>query len=76
MCTYGGKATRRDFRNHLCDCMNFLSLSHAKVNPDVWMRPAIKSDGSEHCECVLLQTDDALVISENPESALRNEPGK
>ena len=40
------------------------------------MRPAIKSDGNEYYEYVLLYIDDALVISENAESILRNEIGK
>ena len=40
------------------------------------MRPAIKSDGNEEYEYVLLYTDDALVVSENAESILRDELGK
>ena len=40
------------------------------------MRPALKSDGSKVWEYVLLYTDDALVISENAESILRNELGR
>jgi hypothetical protein len=40
------------------------------------MRPAIKSDGSEVYDYVLLYTDDTLVISENAESILRNEIGR
>ena len=38
-----------------------------------WMRPAIKSDGSICYDYVLLYVDDALVVSENAESILRNE---
>ena len=40
------------------------------------MRPAIKSDGNEYYEYVLLYKDDALVVSENAESILRDELGK
>ena len=40
------------------------------------MRPAIKADGTEYYEYVLLYTDDALVISENGEKILRTEIGK
>mmetsp|Transcript_6374 Transcript_6374/g.9807 ORF Transcript_6374/g.9807 Transcript_6374/m.9807 type:complete len:148 (+) Transcript_6374:738-1181(+) len=39
------------------------------------MRPAKRSDESEYYECILLYTDDALVVSENAESVLRNELG-
>ena len=40
------------------------------------MRPAVKADGSEYWEYVLLYCDDTLVISENGEKVLRNEIGK
>jgi hypothetical protein len=39
------------------------------------MRPAIKSDGTEYYEYLLLYTDDALCVSENAENVLRNELG-
>ena len=70
---YGGKAAGRDFRNHLCSCMEFLSFKSCLADPDVWMRPAIKSNGNTYYEYILLYVDDALVVSENAESILRNE---
>ena len=62
---YGGKPSGRDFRNHLRSCMQLLSCP---ADSDVWMRPAIKSDGSKCYDYVLLYVDDALVVSENAES--------
>lgn len=73
---YGGKSAGRDFRNHLRSCMAFLNFESCPADPDVWMRPAIKSDGTEVYEYVLLYTDDTLVISENAEAILRNELGR
>ena len=73
---YGGKSAGRDFRNHLRSCMHFLGFSSCPADPDVWMRPAIKSDGTKVYDYVLIYTDDTLVISENAESILRNEMGK
>ena len=73
---YGGKSAGRDFRNHLRSCMHHLKFQSCPADPDVWMRPALKSDGSAVWEYVLLYTDDALVISENAESILRNEIGR
>ena len=70
---YGGKMSRRDFRNHLRSCMHFINFTSCPADPDVWMRPAIKSDGSKCYDYVL---DDALVVSENAESILRNELGR
>ena len=66
----GGKAAGRDFRNHLRSCMKHLGFTACLADPDVWMRPAIKSDGSSHHQCVLLCTDDALVVTEDTEQIL------
>ena len=73
---YGGKAAGRDFRNSLRSCMEHLGFDSCKADPDVWMRKAVKSDGSQYWEYVLLYTDDALVVSENAERILREEVGK
>ena len=70
---YSGKAAGRDFRNHLCSCMEFLNFKSCLADPNVWMRPAIKSDGNTYYEYILLYVDNALVVSENAESILQNE---
>ena len=70
---YGGKAAGRDFRNHLRSCMEFLNFKSCLADPDVWMRPAIKSDGNTYYEYILLYVDDTLMVSENAEGILRNE---
>ena len=46
------------------------------ADPDIWMRPAEKSDGSKYYEFVLLYVDDTLVVSENAERILRDEIGR
>ena len=53
-----------------------LRASFGPADPDVWMRPALKSDGSSCYEYILLYTDDALAISENAEGIRRREIGK
>ena len=73
---YGGKTSGRDFRNHLRSCMEFINFTSCPADPDVWMRPAIKSDGTKCYDYVLLYVDDALLVSENAESILRNELGR
>jgi hypothetical protein len=40
------------------------------------MRPSKRSDGSDCYECMLLHTNDALVLSENAEQVPRNELGQ
>ena len=69
---YGGKAAGRDFRNHLCSCMEFLNFKSYLADPNMWMRPAIKSDGNTYYEYILLYVGDTLVVSENAESILQN----
>jgi hypothetical protein len=44
---YGGKYPGRDFRNHLRSCMHHIGFKSCPADPDVWMRSAIKSDGTE-----------------------------
>lgn len=73
---YGGKTAGSDFRNHLRSCMRHLEFDHCLADPDVWMRPAKKSDGSSCYEYILLYVDDVLVISDNAESVLRNGIGR
>ena len=73
---YGGKTSGSDFRNHLRSCIEFINFTSCPADPDVWMRPAIKSDGTKCYDYVLLYVDDALVVSKNAESILRNELGR
>ena len=56
--------------------MHYVKFSSCLADPDVWMRPAEKSDGTTYYEYVLLYVDDVLVISENAEEILREEIGK
>ena len=74
---YGGKTAGKDFRDHLRSCMDKqLGYKSCLADPDVWLRPAQKADGTEIYEYVLLYTDDCLVVSERAEHILRNEIGK
>jgi hypothetical protein len=73
---YGGKSVGRDFRNCLRSCMHHLGFKSCPTDPDVWMRPAIKSNGTKVCEYVLLYTDDSLFIGAGAASILRKEIGK
>ena len=55
--------------------MMHLDFLVCPTDPDVWMRPAKKSDGLPCYEYILLYNDDALVVSENSEAILRNDLG-
>ena len=56
--------------------MEHLGFEACLADPDVWMRPAIRANGQEYFEYVLLYTDDALVVSETPENIIRRQIGK
>lgn len=73
---YGGVRSGRDYWLHLRSCIEFLGFSPRKADPDVWIRPAEKEDGSEYYEYVLLYVDNCLVLSENPEYIIRDQIGK
>ena len=68
---YGGKKAGSNFRNHLRSCMRHLDFTSCLVDPDVWMRPAKKTDGTSYYKYILLYTDDALVVSQHTETILR-----
>ena len=56
--------------------MNHIKFTSCLSDPNFWMRPAIKSDGSKYYEYVLLYVDDCLVILENGEDILTQEIGR
>lgn len=61
---------RRDFSNYLRSCITHLHFKPCLEDLDVSMRTAIKSDGIEYCEYMLLYTNDVLVVSANAEIIL------
>ena len=56
--------------------MRHLDFVLCPADPDVWMRPAKRSDGSEYYEYILLYTDYALVVSENTVQVLQTKLGR
>ena len=67
---YGTKSSGRDFRNHLRDCMEHMGYESSLGDPDVWFRKAVKDDGTEYYEYMLLYVDDTLCCSEHPMEAM------
>ena len=47
-----------------------LNYKSCLADPDLWMREAKNSNGEDYYEYVLLYTDDALVVSEQPQECL------
>ena len=72
---YGGKSAGADYWRHVRKAMHEMGFSSCPADPEVWMRPGIKDDGSEYWQYVLLYTDDILCVMEHPEKFLREEMG-
>ena len=73
---YGGKSAGADYWRHVRKAMDEMGFESCKADPDVWLRPSIRSDGSKYYQYVLLYTDDILSIMEDPERFIREELGK
>ena len=52
-----------------------MGFASCKADPDVWMRPGTKADGTEYWQYALLYTDEILAVMEEPEKFLREEVG-
>jgi hypothetical protein len=47
-----------------------LGFKGCLADPDVWLRPACKPDGTKYYEYVLIYVDDILVVSHDPEKVM------
>ena len=59
---YGLKSSGAAFRAHIAYTIRNLGYSPSKVDPDVWLKLAVKPDGSEYFEMVLVYIDDVISI--------------
>ena len=56
--------------------MRHIGFVSCPADPDVWMRPNKKPNGSKYSEYVLLYVDDVLCISHQAEDTIRHDLGK
>jgi hypothetical protein len=73
---YGGKSAGADYWRHVRKAMTEMGFEPCKADPDLWLRPGTKPDGSDYWQYVLLYTDDILAIMEDPEHSIRTELGQ
>ena len=64
---YGLKSSGAARHKMFADGMHSIGFVQSKVDPDVWMRPAAKSNGEQYYKYLLVYADDILSISEEPE---------
>ena len=62
---YGLKSAGAAFRAHLAEHLHSMSYRPSYADPDVWMRPAVKSNGERYYEYLLAYCDDLLSLSVN-----------
>ena len=67
---YGLKSARAAFRALLAETLYDMGYVPTKADPDVWLRPAVKSNGFKYYELVLCYVDDVLAISTDPTKLL------
>ena len=69
---YGLKSSGASFRACLAEHLeNKLGYKSTVADPDVWRRPAVKSDGEKYYEYVLCYVDDVMCISADPAHTMK-----
>jgi hypothetical protein len=67
---YGLKSASASFRSYMAEKLDELGFKSSMADPDVWMRSAVKADGEEYYEYVLVYVDDILAVSIDPRAIL------
>jgi hypothetical protein len=66
MALYGLKSSGAAFRSKLAGVLSDLNYRPSLADPDVWLKAAVKPNGFEYYEMVLVYVDDVMVISHVP----------
>ena len=64
---YGLKFSGAAFRPLLTEVLWNMSYRPSQADPDVYMRPAVKENGSKYWEYVLVYVNNVLCISDKPQ---------
>jgi hypothetical protein len=67
---YGLKSSGARWRDHMAATLRDGGYKSCKADPDVWMKPGTKKDGTKYWSYVLCYVDDILVIDENPKETM------
>jgi hypothetical protein len=69
---FGLKSLGATFRAFLGEHLCGMGFRHSEADPDVWLRPACKPDGTKYYEMILCYVDDLLAISVKPEGIMKS----
>ena len=67
---YGSKTAAIAWRAAISKVIKDLGFEMCRADNDVWMRPAVKADGSKIWEYILVYSDDLLCVGINPKKIL------
>ena len=67
---YGLKSSGTAFRAHLAETLHDIGFKPTKADPNVWICPAVKLDGSKYYEYIMCYVDDILSVSLDTKSIL------
>jgi len=65
---YGLKGSGSAWHAHFADTLRWMNFVPSKADPDMWMRPATKPDGSKYYEYLVVYVDDVLIVSHDTQS--------
>jgi PAS domain-containing protein len=72
---YGLKSASAAFRSFMAKKLDEIGFRSSPADPDVWIRPAVKPDGFEYYEYVMMYVDDILAISHDAKGVLESMQG-
>lgn len=58
---YGLKEDSASYRSFMAKRLDELGFKSSDADPDVWLRPAVKDDGSKYYEYILMYVDDHVL---------------
>ena len=67
---YGLKSSGAAFRKHLGECMSGLGYKPCLADPDLWLKPESRKDGTSYYSYILCYVDDVLVVGDNAQPIL------
>lgn len=59
---YGLKSSVAAWHEHFANTLYDMNFMPSLANPDVWLHPAVKPDGSQYYEYIFVYVDDLLIL--------------
>ena len=73
---YGLKSSCVAFRAHLAETLHDISFKPMKADPDIWIHPVVKPDGSKYYEYIMCYIENILSVSHDAKSILQSLQGQ